>query len=187
MMRGRPSRAGRPPPLDCAAMTPFMTDATEADVTELVALHDAVADALTARYGEGHWSRHVSAKQLLIDLGRGRVRVAREHGRIIATLRLFLRPSPAHRQWFTHVRRPLFLTHMAVRPDLQGRGLGRRCLADVDRVTRAWPAEAIRLDAYDAAAGAGGFYERCGYRECGRRLYFRAPIIYYERVLALSK
>lgn len=164
-------------------MRPFLTDATGADVHELMALHHAVADALTARYGQGHWSRYVSSARLVEDMGRGRVLVARERGRIVATLRLFLRPSPAYRQWFTHVRRPLWLTHMAVAPDRQRGGLGRRALEDAERIARAWPAEAIRLDAYDAAAGAGGFYERCGYRECGRRLYFRAPIIYYERLL----
>lgn len=160
-----------------------MTDATEADVPALIALHHAVADALTERYGRGHWSRYVSTTQLIVDLGRGRVLIARDGERAIATLRLFLRRSPAHRPWFTHVRRPLWLTHMAVAPGLQRQGIGRRCLDEAERVARAWPADAIRLDSYDADAGAGGFYERCGYRERGRRLYFRAPIIYYERVL----
>jgi hypothetical protein len=43
-----------------------------------------------------------------------------------------------------------------------------------------WPADAIRVDAYDAEAGAGGFYAKCGYREVGRVVYRNTPLVYYE-------
>ena len=39
------------------------------------------------------------------------------------------------------------------------------------------------LDAYDAKAGAGGFYARCGFAERGRVVYKGDPLIYYERLL----
>lgn len=47
-------------------------------------------------------------------------------------------------------------------------------------VARAWPSQAIRLDAYDSAAGAAGFYAGCGCREVGRVTYRRVPLIYFE-------
>ena len=47
-----------------------------------------------------------------------------------------------------------------------------------------WPSEAIRLDAFDAEAGAGGFYARCGFTEVGRVTYRKAPLMYYELLLA---
>jgi hypothetical protein len=53
----------------------------------------------------------------------------------------------------------------------------------VPAIARAWPADAVRLDAYDAPAGAGGFYARCGYRERGRVTYRGVPLIYFEHVL----
>jgi hypothetical protein len=34
--------------------------------------------------------------------------------------------------------------------------------------TAAWPADAIRLDAYDHPAGAGTFYTRCGFLHVGQ-------------------
>src|ERR1035437_7340522 len=34
---------------------------------------------------------------------------------------------------------------------------------EVERIAKAWPADAIRLDAYDAEAGAGPFYASCGW------------------------
>ena len=73
---------------------------------------------------------------------------------------------------------------VAVDPAKQRLGLGQACMARVPAIARAWPADAVRLDAYDAPAGAGGFYARCGYRERGRVSYRGVPLIYFEHVLA---
>src|SRR5213596_2828131 len=62
--------------------------------------------------------------------------------------------SPSSRS----VKRPLYLTGMAVSVTHQRQGLGRLALDDACAVAEKWPADAIRLDAYDAEAGAGGFY-----------------------------
>jgi GNAT superfamily N-acetyltransferase len=70
-----------------------------------------------------------------------------------------------------------------VDPAQQGRGIGRLLLDEADTVARAFPAQAIRLDAYDAAAGAGAFYAKCGYREVGRVTYRGTPLVYFERLL----
>jgi GNAT superfamily N-acetyltransferase len=82
--------------------------------------------------------------------------------------------------YFTPVKRPLYLTGMAVAVVRQGQGLGRLALEDARAVATAWPAEAIRLDAYDAAAGGGPFYARFGFVERGRVVYKGNPLRYYE-------
>ena len=107
--------------------------------------------------------------------------VARHGAGIVATLRMVTKkPWAIDARYFTASRRPLYLLDMAVAPDEQRRGIGRRCLAEALRVARAWPGDAIRLDAYDADAGAGPFYVKCGYREMGRVVYRKVPLIYYE-------
>jgi GNAT superfamily N-acetyltransferase len=73
---------------------------------------------------------------------------------------------------------------MAVSVAHQGQGLGRHALDDARAAALAWPANAIRLDAYDAEAGAGGFYARCGFKERGRVVYRGDPLVYYELLLA---
>ncbi len=65
----------------------------------------------------------------------------------------------------------------------QGRGLGSMALEDACTVAEEWPADAIRLDAYDAEAGAGTFYTHCGFMERGRVVYKGDPPVYYERLL----
>ena len=72
---------------------------------------------------------------------------------------------------------------MAVDPGMQGKGIGRACLEEVRQICKKWPADAIRLDAYDAAAGAGEFYRKCGMREVGRAMYKTAPLIYFELMI----
>jgi GNAT superfamily N-acetyltransferase len=69
---------------------------------------------------------------------------------------------------------------MAVVPAMQRQGIGTICLQKIQGVARDLPVDAIRLDAYDAEAGAGKFYEKCGYVEVGRAVYRNAPLIYYE-------
>ena len=150
-------------------------------------LRNAVARHLTAAYGYGHWSSEVSERGVLARMRTGRVYVARRGRRLSATLCLATKkPWAIDVDYFTLVRRPLYLTDMAVAPELQRQGIGRRCLAEALRLARAWPAESIRLDAYDANAGAGEFYQRCGYREMGRVVYRKVPLIYYEALLAVD-
>ena len=76
------------------------------------------------------------------------------------------------------------MTNMAVHPDVQRKGVGRQLMKEAEAVACAWPADAIRLDAYDAKAGAEGFYAKCGFREVGRVTYRRVPLVYFELLLA---
>jgi GNAT superfamily N-acetyltransferase len=158
--------------------------ATEADVVAIARLRAAAAEALTAAFGRGHWSSAGTENGVRLDLRKPGLFIARRGRRLIATLRLApKKPWAIDPAYFTACRFPLYLTNMAVHPDLQRTGIGRACLDDVVRIAREWPADAIRLDAYDANAGAGGFYARCDYREVGRVVYRSVPLIYYERLV----
>ena len=159
-------------------------DAGPDDVAAIAALQNAASGALTGRFGEGHWSGLVSERGALLAQRHARVRVGRSGKRVVTVLRMAQKkPWAIDVAYFTAVKRPLYLTGMAVSVAHQGQGLGRLALEDAAAVARAWPADAIRLDAYDATAGAGGFYARCGYAERGRVVYRDTPLVYYELLL----
>jgi GNAT superfamily N-acetyltransferase len=162
--------------------------ATLADAPALAALHTAVAEDLTARHGYGPWSSKTSEKGVLFAMRTKKVFVARDCNEIIGTLGLATKkPWAIDASYFAVCQKPLYLLAMAVAPARQRQGIGRRCLEAAREIARQWPADAIRLDAFDAKAGAGEFYARCGYTEVGRATYRNAPLIYYEMKLRIEQ
>jgi GNAT superfamily N-acetyltransferase len=158
--------------------------ADEGDAAAIAELRSAVAERLTRDFGPGHWSGLVTEKTVARAIRSSRVIVARNGERIVGTLRLATKkPWAIDPKYFTKAERPLYLTDMAVHPAAQRTGIGRQLLEEAASVGRSWPADVIRLDSYDANAGAGPFYAKCGLREVGRVTYRGTPLIYFEMVL----
>ena len=161
-----------------------MRAAAPTDAPELAALHTAIADQLTNEHGRGHWSNCTTERGVLWALRISRVFLVRQRGKIAATFALQKKkPWAIDVSYFTPVEAPLYLVNLAVAPRAQGRGLGRRMIAAAIAAAKAWPADAIRLDAYDTAAGASPFYVSCGFRERGRVKYKGTPLRYFEMLL----
>ena len=158
--------------------------AKEGDASLVAGLRGRAARDLTARFGPGHWSGETTASGVLAGMMDSRVFIARGGPDVVATFRVStVKPWAMLEAAFTPCSQPLYLTDMAVLPDLQRRGIGRRCLDRAVRCARQWPADAIRLDAYDTDAGAGVFYEKCGFREVVRLVHRDVPLVYYERMM----
>jgi ribosomal protein S18 acetylase RimI-like enzyme len=165
---------------------PFRLEtATLADAAAIAAVRMASARDLTARFGSGTWSFVAESEGgVQMDMLTSHILIARTEGTIVATLRLSRRsPWLGTVDFFTPAERPLYLTSMAVAPKSQRRGIGQACLEEVKRIAGNWDADAIRLDAYDAKAGAGEFYRKCGYREVRRAAYNGTRLIYFEQLL----
>lgn len=159
-------------------------DATLDDIAAIAGLQNAAAGALTARFGPGPWSSLVTERGAALAQRHARVRIGKDGTRILTVLRLATKkPWAIDVSYFTPVPRPVYLTGMAIAVAHQGQGLGRLALEDACAIAAKWPADAVRLDAYDASAGAGGFYARCGFTERGRVVYKGNPLVYLERLL----
>jgi GNAT superfamily N-acetyltransferase len=165
-------------------MPSTLTPATAADAAAIAGLRNAVASDLTARFGTGHWSSTWTARSVRADMKRQSIYVVRRRGRIVGTLALTTKkPWAIDRRYFQRVKRPLYLLAMAVEPARQRTGIGRACLRAAVRICREWPAQTLCLDAYDAEAGAGDFYRKCGFSEVGRAEYRNTPLIYFEMLV----
>lgn len=159
--------------------------ATPDQAVTVAALRTATAENLTACHGPGPWSSFCTEKGVLFAMRNSAVYVAARRNKFIATLTLATKkPWAIDRKYFSACRRPLYLVAMAVHPDWQRQGLGRLCVEEAKRLAKEWPGDAIFLDAYDAKAGAGEFYRNCGFREVGRVIYRKVPLIYFELLLA---
>ncbi len=163
-----------------------VTPATTSDAAALAAVRIAAADRLTCEFGEGHWSAHTNEASVLRDIKLSQVLAIRERGRIVGTLTLQTKkPWAIDAAYFTPCRKALYWINMAVDPNWQRSGVGRMLLDAAVTVARAFPADAIRLDAYDSAAGAGGFYRKCGYTQVGGKIYRGVPLLYFELLTRL--
>jgi len=123
-------------------------DATLDDVPTIAAIQNAAAGALTARFGVGHWSTLGSERSAALAQRHARVRVGRDGKRILTVLRLAKKkPWAIDVAYFTPVRRPLYLTGMAVAVTHQGVRLcgarARRLQGRPARILRATAAMSI--------------------------------------------
>ena len=162
-----------------------LEDATDRDAAAIAAMRMAVARQLTEQYGRGTWSFAAESEWgVRADIMTARVLVARDRGVVVGTMRLSTKPPwLGDISFFSASRTPLYLTSMAVLPRVQRTGVGRECLRQVRRIAAEWPADAIRLDAYDAPAGAGDFYRKAGYREVRRAPYNGTPLVFFELLI----
>lgn len=157
------------------------SSAIEADAPALAALHTAVSEDLTRRHGPGFWSSKTTERGVLRSVRSSRIVVAYVGRAIVGTVHLQTKkPWAIDISYFTPVKTAIYLTGMAVIPDMQRKGIGRKLLNEAVKQVRAWPADVIRLDAFDAAAGAGEFYAKCGFREVAHVVYKNDPLIYFE-------
>jgi ribosomal protein S18 acetylase RimI-like enzyme len=157
--------------------------ATPGDAPRIVTLATSVAEELTRCHGRGHWSLCPTEAEVLRKISMTRFLVARCGAEILGTVLLQTKkPWAIDVSYFTGVPRALYLLDLAVAPQVQRKGIGRRLIEEAMSVAQAWPSHAIRLDAYDHPAGAGPFYRKCGFREVGRVVFRGVPLVYFEVV-----
>ena len=73
--------------------------------------------------------------------------------------------------------------HMAVDPDQQRFGCGATLLREVEEVAMKQGLECVRLDSYDAPAGAGAFYAKAGYTHVYSGEVTGVPLQFWEKLL----
>lgn len=151
------------------------------DAAAIADIRVRASEDLTERFGAGHWSSLATERSVLAGFKTSRPVVARVASDVVGTLSLQTKkPWAIDTSYFAASRQPWYLTNMAVDPGRQRQGIGRALLEQARALVAEWGGDAIRLDAYDHTAGAGAFYERCGYREVGRATYRIVPLVYYE-------
>lgn len=143
--------------------TPAFRSATPADIDALVAL---VTSAYRGDASRAGWTTEadlldgsrIEPDVLRADLARPRSRVllAEADGRLQACAHVADEDGAGYFGMF------------AVRPGLQGGGLGKRLLAECERIARdEWQLPVMRMTVIDVRAELIAFYERRGYRRTG--------------------
>lgn len=158
--------------------------ANKSDARAVRAVRLAAAEDLVQRFGPGHWSTVSALPTVKRQADAGLVLIA-ESNAIVGTGTISSQKIPFYRkEWFRWPEdAAMYLTNMAVHPDHQRNGTGSQIMREIERRAVAEGLLAVRFDAYDAAAGAGRFYEKCGYRCVHRGDVNGVALEYFEKVL----
>ena len=153
--------------------------AVEADAEELASLRNAIGADQALRFGVK--SHNTTARGILSDMRHGQMLLARYKNQIAGSLVLVKKkPWAIDISYFTPAQSPLYVRSMNTAPALQHKGIGKSLLKAAIAEAKLRGCDAIRLDAFDAPHGAGGFYTKCGFTERGRRTYRASPLVYFE-------
>ncbi|MEU1071473.1 MULTISPECIES: GNAT family N-acetyltransferase [unclassified Streptomyces] len=143
-------------------------DATEADVEELVPLIESAYRGDASRAGwtteadilQGQRTDPEGVRQVITTPGSRLLTVERD-GRIVACCQLEHRGHAAYFGMF------------AVRPELQGSGLGKEIIAAAERTAReTWGVTEMHMTVISVRDELIAWYERRGYRRTGRMTPF---------------
>ncbi|MET9420491.1 GNAT family N-acetyltransferase [Streptomyces sp. NPDC006540] len=154
------------PPRDSAELT--YRDAAEADVTALVALIESAYRGEASRAGwtseadilGGQRTDPQGVREVITAPG-SRLMIVERDGEPVACCQLEHRGEAAYFGMF------------AVRPDLQGAGLGRRIIAEAERSVReTWGVAEMHMTVISVREDLIAWYERRGYRRTGRMTPF---------------
>jgi len=158
--------------------------ATRADASDVQNVRAAAADDLTTKHGAGHWSMVSTPITIRNQIDDNRVYIAKQD-QIVGTYTLDTQKIAFYRKdWFAYPNDPsLYLSNMAVVPKFQHMGKGRAIMMEIERLAKKMDCLAIRLDAYDSPAGAGRFYEKCGYEHVHHGILGYTAYTYFEKVL----
>jgi GNAT superfamily N-acetyltransferase len=145
----------------------------------------AAAADLVTRFGPGHWSTVRSAESLRKYAGNGVLYIIEADSLAVGALQLTTRKIGFYREeWFAPRQGTVgYLLDMAVHPDHQQRGIGRRSMELVEGLAQLAGLRAIRLDAYRGSVGAGTFYKKCGYASVHKGEMRGVPLEYFEKML----
>lgn len=145
-------------------------DAVEADIPGLVAL---VTSAYRGDASRAGWTTEADLLEgNRIDPEVLRSDISRRGSRVLLAERDSLMLGCAHVSVEDGAG---YFGMFSIRPDLQGAGLGKRLLAEAERVVRdEWNLPAMRMTVIDVREELIAFYERRGYRRTGIKKPFPA-------------
>jgi GNAT superfamily N-acetyltransferase len=171
--------------IDNHGLTPRLRAALAEDIGLVRAILSTAANDLTTRFGEGHWSGVRSVETLRKYAGEGVLYVVEQAATVVGTLRLTDRKIGFYRSsWFVDPQAAAgYLMDMAIDPAHQRRGIGRQAMIMAENLARSQDLPAIRLDAYGGPAGAGRFYQKCGYRLVHQGEMNGVALEYYEKLV----
>ena len=162
----------------------FLTQATQHDFPAICALYEAVCAGMAASPSpQWVWGEYPNETFLQRSLDAGTLYVAREGDALLCavTIDTNFDPEYAGVNWLFGVK-PGAFHRLAIAPQQQGKGLGKKIIADVCDILRSHGCDTLRIDTYAPNANAQKLYTAIGMRKAGEVKFFHRelPFFCYE-------
>ena len=166
----------------------LLTQATQADFTPVCTLYQSVCAAMNAAGNDQWvWGDYPTEAFLQRSLDAGTLYIARQDDALLAavTIDTNFDPEYAAVNWLFGTK-PGAFHRLAIAPDQQGKGLGKRIIADVCDILRSQGCDTLRIDTYASNAAAQKLYAAIGMRRAGKVHFFHRPLDFFCYELPLT-
>ena len=165
----------------------MLTKATSADFSAICSLYESVCAAMASTSPQWVWGDYPNEDFLQETLDAGTLYVAREDDTLLAAVTIDTHFDPEYDgvNWLFGVK-PGAFHRLAIAPQQQGKGLGKKIIADVCDILRSQSCDTLRIDTYANNFSAQKLYEKVGMRKAGEVHFSYRPLAFYCYELPLT-
>ena len=153
----------------------LLTRATQHDFSAVCALYQSVCAAMNAAGNDQWvWGDYPTEDFLRKTLDAGTLYVAREDDALLCAVTIDTCFDPEYEgvNWLFGGK-PGAFHRLAIAPEAQGKGLGKKMIADVCDILRSQGCDTLRIDTYAPNANAQKLYAAIGMRKAGEVRFFQ--------------
>ena len=166
----------------------MLTKATQTDFTPICALYQSVCAVMNAAGNDQWvWGEYPNEDFLQKSLDAGTLYIAKEDGALLCAVTVDTHFDPEYEtvNWLFGTK-PGAFHRLAIAPEHQGKGLGRKIIADVCEILLGMGCNTLRIDTYSNNESAQKLYAAIGMRKAGEVKFFHRPLPFFCYELPLT-
>nr|MBR4280787.1 GNAT family N-acetyltransferase [Clostridia bacterium] len=167
----------------------MLTKATINDFSAVCSLYEAVCAGMAGSESpQWVWGDYPNEDFLHRSLDAGTLYVAHEDGKLLCavTIDTNFDPEYADVNWL-YGGKPGAFHRLAIAPEYQGKGLGRKIIANVCDILRSQGCDTLRIDTYSNNEAAQKLYAAIGMRKAGEVRFFHRELPFHCYELPLTE
>ncbi len=159
---------------------------------EIEKVHDIVRECgldMKLRLNLDHWESPYPIQLMRKDARERSIYAVKKGEQTVATFTISTQPLEYYNIniWQHPKQKAIYVSHLAVLPNLQGKGIGTWSMGTIEQIATAWGCGAVRLDAYEKHDLLIKFYDNLGYHRKEVIKYHGLRLVCFEKIIKNNK
>lgn len=155
----------------------------------IISLHTLLTDCgktMTKTLNLTHWNPFMDLEKFKILIKNKDLYGVYQNTIAVATFNLSNVPRDYYfdKLWSNSKEKAFYLGQLGIKPHLQGQGIGKWCMHQIEHLAQKAGSKAIRFDGLSKHPWLKEFYEKLGYQVCGTVKPAQWELICFEKVLS---